>query len=373
MIRALLALVCCVAVMTAAAAEPITLTVTGPAGGPHENAICTGPASLLGDVAPGAYEGATRDGVAVPVQVDDLDGDGVADEIVAVVNLPADGETSLWVDPALPWDGEDFADARTSWRYDNYPVLDTDAMGFGLYGVDADVHFLRGMQWDLYGKRPEAWRLSLDELESVDYHSDNPVAVDVLLVADSVALGGPMIGASRPVTGENATGIARVLYDGPVRAGLEVTVSDWGTGDRSYAMVAEYVVYAHHAFIDARFRVAPAPGADTPFSLGVRRIPHPDEFLARAEEGILGIIGQQPGIIGKTGLALIFDPAQFLRWDVAEGRDDGYLVRLQSEDGTYRAWLVGVWDQGGMVTSETFAQHLRDLAGRFAAPATISR
>ncbi len=373
MTRALLGLGCLVAV-TAAAAETVTLTVGSPDGGARANAICIGPASLLGDVAPGAYEGATREGARVPVQADDLDGDGAADELVTVLDLPANGQTALWVDTARPWTGEDFADARTSWRYENYAVLDTDRMGFGLYGTYAPLHFIGGLQWDIYAKRPDAWRLSLDELENIDYHSDNPVAVDVLLVGNSLALGGPMIGESRPIAGDNATHACRVLCDGPVRAGLEVTVSDWQAPPGGvHDMTIRYLVYAHHDFIDARFQVTPAPSGDAAFGLGVRRIPPPDEFLASAEEGILGVMGQQEGIIGRTGLGLVFAPERFLRWDVATGDDDAYVVRLKAGDGPCRAWLVGVWEHGGIATAETFADHLRDLAARFAAPATIGR
>ena len=220
----------------------------------------------------------------------------------------------------------------------------------------------------------EVDELSLDELESIDYHSDNPVAVDILLIGNSVGLGGPLIGDARPVAGDNASHGCRVLCDGPVRAGLEVTVTDWQAPPGGpYDVTIEYLVYAHHDFIDARFAFEQALPTGAGFGLGVRRIPHPDAFLASAEEAILGVMGQQEGIIGRTGLGLVLDPAQFLRWDVAEGDDDAYVARLQSNNGVYRAWLVGVWEHGGIATSETFTQHLRDLAGRFAAPATVGR
>ncbi len=373
MTRALLALACMTAV-TAVAAETITLRLTSPAGGARANAICTGPASLLGDVAPGAWQAATREGARVPVQLDDLDGDGVADELVTVVDIPASGQTTVWVDTARPWTGADFADARVSWRYQHYAVLDTDRMAFGLYGTYAPLHFIGGLQWDLYAKRPDAWRLSLDELENIDYHSDNPVAVDILLVGNSVGLGGPMIGDSRPIAGDNAAHACRVLCNGPVRAGLEVTVTGWRTPPGGvYDVTIDYFVYAHHDFIDARFTLDQVPPGGEDFGLGIRRIPHPDVFISAAEDGVLGVMGQQEGIIGKTGLGLIFLPTQFLRWGVAPGEDDGYLVRLKADDGVCRAWLVGVWEYGGIADCDSFAQHLRDLGGRLGAPVTISR
>lgn len=374
MTRTMCAVALCGVLACGAMAEPIQLTVSNPLDVARPAAICVGPAALLGaDMAPSAYTGTTADGRAVAVQVDDVNGDGAADELAMVLDLPAAGSTTVAVDLARPWQGADYADARTSWRYENYAVLDTDRMGFGQYGTYAPLGFAAGLQWDLYAKRPGAWRLSLDELESIDYHSDNPVAVDILLVGNSLALGGPMIGDSRPISGSNATQACRVLCDGPVRAGLRVTVTDWQTAGGAVGATIDYLVYAHHDFIDAHCRFDRMPADAGDFGLGVRRIPHPDAFLGAAEEGILGVMGRQEGIIGQTGLGLIFDPARFLRWDVMAGADDAYVVRLAPDGGGYRAWLVGVWEHGGIATAETFPQHLRDLAGRFGAPATISR
>ena len=83
-------------------------------------------------------------------------------------------------------------------------------------------------------------------------------------------------------------------------------------------------------------------------------------------------MGQQEGIVGRTGLAIIFGPARFLRWEVRANEDDAYVVRMSSDDGHYRAWLVGVWSEGGIARATTFTRHLRDLAARFAAPVSIS-
>jgi len=374
MIRAI-CLLACLAALAAAGAETVTLTVSNPLDATRPDAICVGPASLLGDVAPGAYMGVTRAGAPVAVQVDDLDADGAADELVMVLDLPPAGEMTVWVDTSRAWPGADFADVRTSWRYDDYAALDTDRMGFGLYGIFAPHGDAGRLQWDLYGKRPEAWRLSLDALEGVNYHEDNPVAVDYLLVGTSMALGGPIIGEARPASGENGQFEYRAICNGPVRAGLQVRVTGWATpAGGSYDATIRYFVYAHHDFLDARFDIAtrtPCPGA---FGLGVRRLPHPDVFLGSSDAGILALMGQQPGIIGRTGLAVVFDPASFLRWGVQADGDDAYVVRLRpAPNGTYRAWLVGVWEHGGIATPDSFADHINGLAARFGVPTVVAR
>lgn len=378
--RTICAAACMLALAAASAcAQRVTLTVSNPLDEARPGAICVGPASLLDEApAPGAFEAVSSAGERVAVQLDDLDGDGSADEMVTVLDMPADTQLSLWVDMGRPWQGPDRADARTSWRYEDYAALDTDHMGFGLYGTYAPLDFVGGLQWDIYGKRPEAWALSLDALEDVNYHEDNAVAVDVLLVGDSVGLGGPLIGESRPIGGENARHACREICDGPVRAGLEVTVADWRTGAGGvYRMVARYFVYAGHDFIDARFAVTPERDDGGAFGVGVRRIPHPDAFIGAEEAGVLGVMGRQEGVIGTTGLGLVFEPQAFARWGVQTNADDGYVAYLAPEltDGPrrYRAWLVGVWGEGGIATAETFDDHLLGLSARMQAPVTVTR
>lgn len=379
MTRTTCAVACILALATTALAETVTLQVTNPIDTDRPNAVCVGSASLLGaDVAPGAYVGASADGQKVAVQVDDLDDNGVADQLVMVLDLRAEETSSVWVDLDKPWDGPDRADGRLSWRYEGYAVLDTNVMGFGLYGIFAPAGFAPSLQWDVYGKRPEAWGLSLDELEDVNYHEDNPVAVDYLLVGNSFGLGGPIIGDTRPYRGENGDYTYRELCNGPVRAGFEVKVTGWETAaGGEYEAIIHYFAYAEHGFIDAGFEIIPRQRCAGRFGLGLRRIPHPDVFLGDDDEGVLAVMGQQDGIVGRTGLAIAFDPDRFARWGVQTDDDDGYVVYLDPVETAnrelYRARLIGVWGEGGIATADTMLDHVLDLADRFQAPVEVGK
>ncbi|MFO8082360.1 MAG: DUF4861 family protein [Armatimonadota bacterium] len=376
--KTICAVVCIAALASAAIAETVTLEVTNPLDQDRPSAICVGDASLLGaEVEVGAYVGATADGQKVAVQVDDLDGNGVADQFVTVLDLRPGETTSLWVDLAAPWDGEDKADVRLSWRFDGYAALDTNLAAFGLYGIYAPAGFAPSLQWDLYGKRPEARGLSLDALEDIDYHADNPVAVDYLLVGDTMGLGGPIIGRGRPFEGENGEYTYRELCNGPVRAGFEVRVSDWGTpAGGLYDATIHYFALADHDFIDAGFEIIARQPCEGEFGVGIRRIPSPDVFLGDDDEGVLAVMGQQEGIIGKTGLALAFDPEQFGRWDVL-AEDASWVAYLdpieRGERSLYRARLIGVWSESGIADEETLLPHVLGLADRFQAPVSVSR
>lgn len=378
--RRLIGMVLCLAVAAGTArAQKATLTVTNPLDRARPDAICIGPASLLGEHArPGAYTGVTETGETVAVQVDDIDGTGTPDEFVMVLDLDAGASRTIWVDLGRPWEGSSRVDVRTSWRWEGYAALETELQAFGLYGIYAPLDFPPSLQWDLYGKRPEARGLSLDALEPVDYHEDNPVAVDYLLVGQSLGLGGPILGKGRPCHGENGSYVYREICDGPVRAGLEVVVTGWSTpsGGSHHARI-HYFVYAGHDFIDAGWTLMPPAGAGDNFGVGIRRIQHPEMFLSSDREGILATLGQQEGIIGLTGLAVIFEPDRFLRWGVLSDGGDSYVVYLtpegQEDRSFYRTRLVGLWSESGIATAETSAEHLRDLAQRQHNPVTITQ
>ena len=379
MTRTICAVACMAALVSVASAETVTLKITNPLDEARPDAVCVGDASLLGEgVEEGAYVGASQDGQKVAVQVDDLDDNGVADQLFMVLNLRADETKSVWVDLDRPWDGGDMADVRLSWRYPGYAALETNVIAFGLYGIYAPAGFAASLQWDLYGKRPATHVLSLDALEDVNYHEDNPVAVDFLLVGNTMGLGGPIIDGSRPLKGENGEYTYRELCNGPVRAGFEVRVTDWAT-ERSgrYDATVHYFVYAEHDFIDAGFEVFPREEGRGDFGLGIRRIPSPDIFLGDDDEGVLAVMGQQEGIVGKTGLAIAFDPEHFARWGVENEEDDSWVVYLNpfgpEDRDYYRARLIGVWSEGGIATADTMAAHVLGLANRFQTPVEVGR
>lgn len=367
-------------------AQAQTFTVTNPLDINRTDAIMIGPAEFIGEgaIAPGAYHAWTDSGQAFPLQADDLDGDGKADEIVAVPDLGPGEQTRVHVvyrARSGPYQGPSYADARASWRFaeGGYAALETDRIAYGLYGVYAPLGVPGTLAWDCYGKRPDAWRLSLDRLADINYHADNPVAVDFLILGRTLGLGGPFIGQGRPAHGQNGCRYEyRVLARGPIRAGLQVKVTGWRTpAGGLYNATIRYWVYAHHDFIDAEYTIEPVAAADEHFGAGVRMIPGCTQFLASPGQGILAVWGQQANIIGETGLGLIFRPEDFVRWHTFTDDTQSYGAYLgrnleQQRSVSVRTRIVGVWSEGGVATAERFVPHLRDLALRFRTPVVMS-
>ena len=361
-----------------ASAAPVNIALTNPLPTARPNAVVVASAEVLGVAcAPGAMTANVAGRRAFPLQADDLDGDGAADEISMVLDLPAQTSVTVTVHPDLPWQEESFTDARIGWRYEDYAVLDTDRAAYGLYGVFSS-HFKGCLQWDCYGKRPEAWGLSLDALDGVNYHEDNDVAVDYLIVGHTLALGGVILGDGRPVHGENATYEQSVICTGPVRGGIRVEVTDFTTpsGGR-YELTARYFIYAHNDFLDVRYELRSLEGKPERFGAGIRKFPDPGHLLRSPTEGILAIWGPQEGIIGEAGLAVIFSPTRFQAWTDRPGEEGGHAFFLNPplqgrEKVEYQMRYVGAWEHGGVATKETFIPHLQELAERFHQPVSVS-
>lgn len=363
----------------AAHGAEIALQVHNPADAARGTAVVVAAAGLLGPgVTAGAFTGTLANGTTMPVQVDDVDADGTPDELVMVLDIEAGASVRVTVDTTAAWEGDSYAAACTKWRGQDYALLDSDRLSYRVYEFVPPEELMGALQWDCYGKRPEAWKLSLEAMESVNYHQDNPVAVDFLLVGDTFGLGALIVGDGRPVNGRTATFGHKVICNGPVRAGLQIDIADFTTpGGGRYEAFARYFIHAHSDFIEARVTVTPQVAVGEHFGVGVRKLEQPDRSFADAENGLIGVWGQQETIIGETGLALIFEPACFKRWGSRSGGENSDIAYLKpaldaGQSAEFRFRLVGVWEHGGIADVSTFRRHIEGLAGRFRQPVTVT-
>lgn len=352
--------ICCLILTLAAsfaAAEQMTVTITNPGPSAIRNPVVTIPASEIGsDLPPRSMTAEMPDGTKIPAQLDDLDGDGIADEFAMVIagddpyTLKAVESLDVTVYLETPWTGESMADARESWRFDRYAALDCTEIAYGLYGEYGPGDFAKGLQWDIYAKRPSMKGLCLDALTDINYHNDNPVAVDILQVSNSFGLGGPIMGETRPVDGVNTTYTQKVISSGPARAYLRVDVEDFKTLAGSYDMTLLYSIYAHNWFIDVDATITPQGTAGELFGVGIRKYGDVTQFLADPLDGILAEWGNQDGIVGQAGLAVLFHPGNFDHFAWRGEEDDGYVVYLKpaadrSDPIEHNFRLVGIWSE----------------------------
>ena len=215
----------------------------------------------------------TCDGEEIPSQLDDLNRDGLVDELAWVMDIPAQHTKQLTVSfsseqkqphyPARTFaqmlirDGKKNKHAQAesitvpgtanvyNLIYGHGPMMESEWVGYRIY-------FNQKQTLDPYGK----FRKRL-ELEACSFYpSDKQLAAgfgdDVLMVGNSCG-----IGALKGWDGTQATHIEpiasrteRVVTYGPVRAILEVEVKQWNYQGGPIDMTQRYILYAGHRDLD---------------------------------------------------------------------------------------------------------------------------
>ena len=297
----------------------------------------------------------------IPSQLDDLDGDGVADELVWVMDLPAQGRERLTVTlsseisaksyPARTFaqmlirDGKKNKHAQAesltvpgksnvyNLIYGHGPMMESELVGYRIY-------FNQKQTIDPYGKFKQ--RL---ELESCSFYpTDDQLAAgygdDVLMVGNSCG-----IGALKGWDGNKATHIEpiasrteRVVTYGPVRAILEVAVKGWNYQNSLMDMTQRYILYAGHRDlqIDCSFG---EPLQEQTFVTGVQRIMGTETVMESDHEGLVGSWGRHWPVTDTVKYAketigiATYVPQRYVRQEVSD--PDNYLYLLSAPKSNY--------------------------------------
>jgi len=205
-----------------------------------------------------------HEGNEIPSQMDDLDGDGVWDELAFVCNIPAGAELSLEL--TVTDHASDYP-FRTNIRFANKkdpgeeyttavrletalntitqehfqmegPAWENDIIGFRNY-------FDQRNGMDIFGKKVEDMILDgvgIDE----DYHSMQDWGMDVLKVGNS--LGSGSIGMIKKDSlfriGDSGNGTYEQIVEGPVRSIFKLSFTDWICGDESLSIDHVITIWA---------------------------------------------------------------------------------------------------------------------------------
>lgn len=161
----------------------------------------------------------------------------------------------------------------------------------------------------------------------------------------------------------------RVIADGPLRAIIEASLSDWNVEGDLITLKARYSMDEGEPFVRCRFEAVPVrmpAGRDYEVGIGLRDLPAESRLPGN---GRLIVSGKQNERDGVVGLGLFFDPADFP--DAAEIRTSEcanqaviYKKRLapgQTVRGEYA--LAAAWKGSGIADP---TQYLAEMAGRIA-------
>lgn len=345
------------------AAAPVTFTVnvTNPLPDRVTGIPVVVPLAQYGDVKTANVYGSHD----IPFQLDDLDGDGVADELAFVLNI--DPGYTKHIKVTLNGEGPQSFEPKsrayiklrdekkkhpevTSVTYpgnsDNSVIYNT------IYGHGAVMESSRNA-WriyidnrqsiDLYGKKRPALELDVTGFYTTPEQYAEGYGRDILWAGKSVAAG-----SFRGLTGGNpatidtvASRTQRIVATGPVRSIIEVVDKGWEINGRKVDMTQRYTQYGANPWFEVDVTLK-GEGADQVFATGAQKIGDAggEGF---ADGNLVGSWGtnlpekQYPELTETLGIGVAVNPANF-----ALSREDdlNYLVELKPDgDGRIKYYV----------------------------------
>jgi hypothetical protein len=308
----------------------------------------------------------------IPSQADDLDGDGLVDEIAFEVGLGRRETKRVLVyyepgDASRPIDYVPQTYAHVSPRYEG-PGWESKLVAYRLY-----LDYRNAI--DVFGKTEPGLSLSTYATPGYDYHELTDAGVDVLHIGDALGVGGFALwrdnGLVRPEICVRST---RVIASGPVRAIVEVAYLHWpaGVGGREADVTSRFTIWANHRW--SEHSVVVDGLRDFRLATGIPKIERPGAPTVRTVRGrgYLGTWGAQSDAGEDLGLGVIYRTS-----DLATTAEDDLNHLLLFKGIATRPvtwWLVAAWEkESDPVTSVSgFASMLQHLESRLSTPVNIT-
>jgi unsaturated chondroitin disaccharide hydrolase len=164
----------------------------------------------------------------LPSQLDDLDGDGKADELAFQVNLAARQSRIVTIS---------FADEDRIWRLrKDYKQRSAalfsrkiEGLGWESERVGFRIYWDARNAIDIYGKRRPTLQLSMYASPDYGYHDESPEGRDIFRVGDAIGIGAvaAMVNGKLIKVAEVRDRKWRIVASGPVRSIVELEYNGW--------------------------------------------------------------------------------------------------------------------------------------------------
>lgn len=338
-------------------------------------------------------------GRSLDYQFDDLDRDGIWDELFFVADLKAGEKKRFYLYRGFQqrgWNPHRTHAAIGSYMRHTVPFWESEHVGWKLW-FPTDI--------DIYGKREALLmsnRLYMGNLDGYGVAAENPdYGADIQSVDDSFGGGGIGVFEGDVLARPRFTPTAdlehrfnagqqsdtryafETLVNGPLRSMVRIKTMNWNTGQGRYEVEQTYTAYAGQNYTTAEVRFTrwePGPqGAD--FAVGVRKRPGqnferrgPNWVVTTAPEALRNpddVEGlQQQAPILYAGTALIVPEADRGAYQFVETRGENHVFRIPAQaDRTYRYMLAAGWSEGEVLkTPEAFADYVAASARSYASP-----
>lgn len=301
----------------------------------------------------------------IPFQLDDLDGDGVADELVFVLNIDPGYTKHIKVtlnDTIGPQTFEPKSRAYIKLRDEkkkNPEILSITYPGNSNNSIIYNTIYGHGAVME---SMHNAWRIYVDNRQSIDlYGKKNNKQLeldvtgfyttpeqytqgygrDILWAGKSVAAGSFRgLTDGKPATIDTvATRTQRIVATGPVRSIIEVEDKGWVINGKKVNMTQRYTQYGVNPYFTVDITLD-GPGAEQIFCTGIQKIGDEGGVGFIGKEGLAGSWGtnipekNHPELPETLGIGIQIDPANLVK---AREDDVNYLMEVKPDkDGKIR-------------------------------------
>ena len=344
-------------------------------------------------------------------QVDDVDGDGVLDELAFQIELQPRQTRIVTI---AYGNAEAIARLRVNHASRTYARFAPSYEGPGWESEETGwrLYFDRRNAIDLFGKRRPGLYLDMFATPGYVYHLDSPLGKDIYLIGSALGIGsvGALVEGKAQAVADVGERRWRIAATGPVRAIVEVSYKDWKIGGRTAALVSRFTQWAGNRGFDHQVTAKGVDGLTLVAALPKKSgtVDLSGSLDAGTEARVAATWGHQvvePGTTAGTrdlpdqnlGLALIvFGPHESgitpMQSDAAN-----HLVPLVLREGSARWHVTAAWDQersenmqvnsdnpatragGGSLifpstaiwSEEGFRRYVTDLSARLASPAVV--
>jgi unsaturated chondroitin disaccharide hydrolase len=290
----------------------------------------------------------------LPSQVDDLDGDGKADELAFQVDLAPHQSRIVTISYG---EGARIWRLRSDYKQGTAALFSSKIEGLGWESerVAFRIYFDTRNAIDIYGKRRPTMQLAMYASADYAYHDESPEGRDIFKVGDSIGIGGvaAMVDGKLIKVADVKERKWRILSSGPVRSIAELEYDGWNTAGKIIHLRSRITQWAG----ERGFEHAVSADSGNNFAFVTGLPVKPGIFPVNSEKDSpvtwIATWGEQVVAPGATATEKI--PGQNLGLAVlttaqgAEPRDDAknHLVVFHLKDGSAAWYAMAAWDQEG--------------------------
>ena len=337
-------------------------------------------------------------GHSIELQLDDIDKDGIWDEICFLTNLAPKESRDFYI--YIDDYERGMFKHRVHAGIGNYgrhtvPFWESENIGWKLwYPHDLDIHGKRAPMLTAYYEY---------STNNSGYYMPWEMGTDIMTVAKTFGAGGicifenpeddehPARAYYSPAKGKGPLMDSRfsfdVVYNGPIRSMIKVTTTNWNSGQGTYALEQYYSAYANKNWstVEVKFNKLMPVNKNIYFGAGIRKIM--SEYKSVNKGGIIlsmgkdiearipdEDIGDNALVVPWQGIGMIIKDKYKPKYTPIKNYGGNHLLKFPvTEDHRFEYMVLGGWSFGEVVNNEqSFIKYAETEALKYNMPPEIT-